>query len=56
LYEQGKVHHVGGFPQLEDEMCEWVLGDKSPNRLDALVWALTELSQKRQIGPVNIRI
>lgn len=43
LYEQGKVHHVGLFPQLEDEMCSWVPGDKSPNRMDALVWALTEL-------------
>jgi phage terminase large subunit-like protein len=47
LYEQGKVHHVGAFPQLEDQMCEWVPGDpnqKSPDRMDALVWALTELS------------
>ncbi len=43
LYEQGRVHHVGSFPQLEDEMTEWVPGDASPNRMDALVWALTEL-------------
>lgn len=43
LYEQGKVHHVGAFPKLEDEMCSWVPRDDSPNRLDALVWALTEL-------------
>ena len=43
LYEQGKVHHVGLFPNLEDEMCSWVPGMKSPNRIDALVWALTEL-------------
>ena len=43
LYEQKKIHHVGAFPQLEDQMCEWVPGDKSPDRLDALVWALTEL-------------
>lgn len=42
LYEQGKVHHVGTFPQLEDEMCSWVPGQASPNRMDALVWALTE--------------
>lgn len=42
-YEQNKVHHVGSFPQLEDELCLWLPGDKSPNRLDALVWALTEL-------------
>jgi len=43
LYEQGRVHHVGFFPELEDQLCEWVPGDKSPDRLDALVWALTEL-------------
>lgn len=45
LYEQGKVHHLGRFPQLEDEMCSWVPGQGmlSPNRMDALVWALTEL-------------
>lgn len=47
LYEQGKVHHVGAFPQLEDELCSWTPGDDSPNRLDALVWALTELMIKR---------
>lgn len=44
LYEQGRVHHVGMFPELEDQLCEWVPGDSdSPDRLDALVWALTEL-------------
>lgn len=43
LYEQGRVQHVGAFPKLEDELCSWVVGDSSPNRLDALVWALTEL-------------
>lgn len=43
LYEQGKVHHVGSFASLEDELCEWVPGMASPNRLDALVWALTLL-------------
>lgn len=43
LYEQGKIHHVGCFGQLEDQMCTWVQGMKSPDRLDAMVWALTEL-------------
>ena len=43
LYEQGRIHHVGSFPEMEDEMCTWVPGMKSPNRLDAVVWALTEL-------------
>lgn len=43
LYEQRKVHHVGMFAQLEDQMCGWVPGEKSPDRLDALVWGMTEL-------------
>jgi len=45
LYEQGKVHHVGTFPELEDELCSWEpnSGMRSPNRLDWLVWALTDL-------------
>ena len=43
LYEQGKVHHIGYFPALEDEYCEWEPGMESPNHLDAAVWALTEL-------------
>lgn len=45
MYEQGRVHHVGELPYLEDEMCQWVPGQRgdSPNRMDALVWALTEL-------------
>ena len=45
LYEQGKVHHIGYFPELESQMCEWTpLSNESPDRLDALVWALTELN------------
>ena len=45
LYEQGRVHHVGEFGLLEDEMCNWIPGSgmPSPNRVDALVWALSEL-------------
>lgn len=43
LYEQGKVHHVGMFAALEDQLCGWVPGEKSPDRLDALVWGMTEL-------------
>ena len=39
-----EVHHVGHFPELETEMTTWVAGSRwSPNRLDALVWVLTEL-------------
>ena len=46
LSEQGRDHHLGYFPQLEDELCLWIPGDKSPNRLDAKVWAMTELIEK----------
>ena len=45
LYEQGKVHHVGGFNDLEDQMVSWTPDSGiSPDRMDALVWAITELS------------
>ena len=45
LYEQGKVHHAGYFSELETQMCEWTpQSAESPDRLDALVWALTELN------------
>lgn len=45
LYEQHRVHHVGAFGVLEDQMCDYVPQiSKSPDRMDALVWALTELS------------
>lgn len=52
LYEQGRVHHVGSFPQLEDEMCDFdpITTVKSPNRMDALVWAVTELSDESNMG------
>lgn len=43
LYEDGRVHHVGTFPELESEMCTWRPPQPSPNRMDALAWALTEL-------------
>ena len=43
MYEQGRVHHVGSFPMLEDQMCSWLPGEKSPDRLDALVWAVSSL-------------
>jgi len=44
-YEAGRVHHVGTFAELEDEMCTWdaTTAVKSPNRIDALVWGATEL-------------
>ena len=48
LYEQNKIHHVGNFPTLEDQLCTWLPGDDSPDRLDALVWAYTHLMIKQQ--------
>ena len=46
LYEQRRVHHVGMLPDLEQQMCEWIPGisGKSPDRLDACVWALSALN------------
>ena len=56
LYEQNKVFHTKIFSELEEQMCSYT-GDKgkSPDRLDALVWALTELSSssKRAIWRVS---
>lgn len=43
LYERERVHHVGSFPELEDQMCNWLPGMDSPDRMDALVWGLTDL-------------
>jgi phage terminase large subunit-like protein len=43
LYEQGRIHHVGSFPKLEDQQTTWVPGQPSPDRLDAMVWAATDL-------------
>lgn len=42
-YEQGRVHHVGSHALLESQMCTWKPGERSPDRMDALVWALTKL-------------
>jgi phage terminase large subunit-like protein len=48
LYEQGRVKHAGVFPALEDEMCDFgfdgLSDGRSPDRLDAMVWAVTALS------------
>jgi len=57
LYERGLVHHVGAFPALEDELCSLVPGapyagpGRSPDRADALVWALTELMLRKAAIP-----
>lgn len=60
LYERGRVRHCGRFAALEDEMCGLVTGGgyhgpgRSPDRADALVWALTELMLGRQ-GRAGVR-
>ncbi len=55
LCEQGEVHHVGSFPALEDQMCSFTADyerskGNSPDRLDALVWALSELMVEAMSG------
>jgi phage terminase large subunit-like protein len=53
LYEQGRVSHVGAFAELEDEMCSAIgLATKSPDRLDALVWAVSDLMLRRRAEPM----
>lgn len=51
LFEHDRAHLIGSFPTLEDEMALWTPGDNSPNRMDAMVWALTEL----MLGPGQAR-
>ncbi len=56
LYEQGRIHHLGAFPQLEDQMCSFTsdfdrnAAGYSPDRVDALVWAVTELFVEPRAG------
>jgi predicted phage terminase large subunit-like protein len=55
LYEQNKVHHIGSFPVLEDQMISYTGSfQTSPDRLDALVWGLSELSKSS--GNINWRV
>lgn len=55
LYEQGQVRHACRMPELEDEMCDFgpngLSNGRSPDRLDALVWAITELLLRRKSVP-----
>jgi phage terminase large subunit-like protein len=56
LYEQGRIHHIGAFAQLEDQMCSFTndfdrsAAGYSPDRVDALVWAFTELLVEPRAG------
>ncbi|MEP2987650.1 MAG: terminase family protein [Parasphingorhabdus sp.] len=60
LYENDRVHHIRAFPRLEDELCGLMIGGsyegpgRSPDRADALVWALTELMLGKTRNP-NVR-
>jgi predicted phage terminase large subunit-like protein len=59
LYEQGKVHHVGVFARLEDQLAAFsthgYLGDGSPDRADALVWAITEFFPRVTLERSGVR-
>jgi phage terminase large subunit-like protein len=54
LYEQSRIHHVGGFPKLEDELTSYspMSATYSPGRMDALVWAFTEL-MLNNVAPIQ---
>lgn len=58
LYEQGRVSHIGSFPGLEDQMCAMTpsgyVGEGSPDRADALVWALTELMLEAKLSRFDV--
>ena len=58
LYEQGRVTHTKGFAQMEDQLCTWDANgqEKSPDRLDALVWALTELMLERTQAVASVTV
>jgi len=54
FYEQGRIHHVGCFPELEDEMCSWQPGGESPNRLDAMVHGFTDLMISKKVIEITV--
>jgi len=55
LCEKHRIHHVGSLPELEDQLCTWDAGtgEKSPDRLDAFVWAMTELDPAFAPVPID---
>jgi phage terminase large subunit-like protein len=55
LYEQGRVHHAGRFPALEAQMCRFAGTGASPDRMDALVWAITALAEDDAAGAPRVR-
>jgi hypothetical protein len=53
LYEKGMAHHVGVFDAMEEEQCSYVPGALSPNRMDGMVWAVTELVIGGTLGLID---
>ena len=62
LYGRGRVRHVGALPALEDELCGMITGGgydgpgRSPDRADALVWAVTELMLGKRVVEPRVRV
>jgi phage terminase large subunit-like protein len=62
LYEAGKAFHIGTFPELEDELCGLISGGgyegpgRSPDRADALVWAMSELMLGKRGNEPRVRV
>ena len=62
LYETGRAFHAGAFPQLEDQLCGLISGGgyegpgRSPDRADALVWAMTELMLGKAARAPRVRV
>jgi phage terminase large subunit-like protein len=62
LYEAKRAYHAGVFPELEDQMCGLISGGgyegpgRSPDRADALVWAMTELMLGRAAGAPRVTV
>jgi len=56
LYEQGRAHHVGALVKLEDQMCSWdpATSTKSPDRMDALVWGVSEFLEQMNGTTINL--
>jgi phage terminase large subunit-like protein len=55
LYEAGRIHHVAALPELEDQMCTYDGTGPSPDRMDALVWAVTHLFPAMKKADPKIR-
>jgi phage terminase large subunit-like protein len=55
LYEKGRVHHIGAFAELEDQMCQYDGTGASPDRMDALVWALAHLFPMTRAANPKVR-